>query len=129
MSTRSKLSKKIKKLGEVLEENFKTENLILAEIKKEYDKRLQKEILKTLQQIAIGEELNYEELKEKYGKKKSKSKKKETSLDNNQEKNDILDCINLDGNTYWVNRSEGLIYNEETEIIGKVEGNNYVLNS
>ena len=76
MSAKSKLSKKIKKLGEVLEENFKTENLILAEIKKEYDKRLQKEILKTLQQIAIGEELNYDELKQKYGKKKSKNKKK-----------------------------------------------------
>ena len=129
MSTKSKLSKKIKKLGEVLEENFKTENLILAEIKKEYDKRLQKEILKTLQQIAIGEELNYDELKQKYGKKKSKNKKKETLQDNSNEKNDILDCINLDGNTYWVNRSEGLIYNEETKIIGKVEGNNYVLNS
>tara|TARA_B100001093_G_C26711224_1_gene963494 strand:- start:292 stop:681 length:390 start_codon:yes stop_codon:yes gene_type:complete len=129
MSAKSKLSKKIKKLGEVLEENFKTENLILAEIKKEYDKRLQKEILKTLQQIAIGEELNYDELKQKYGKKKSKNKKKETLQDNNNEKNDILDCINLDGNTYWVNRSEGLIYNEETKIIGKVEGNNYVLNS
>ena len=129
MSTKSKLSKKIKKLGEILEENFKTENLILAEIKKEYDKRLQKEILKTLQQIAIGEELNYDELKQKYGKKKSKNKKKETLEDNSKEKNDILDCINLDGNTYWVNRSEGLIYNEETKIIGKVEGNNYVLNS
>ena len=127
MSTKSK---KLKKLGDLLEENFKTSNLLLAEVKKEFEKKLQKELLKVLQQIAIDEDLNYEELKEKYGKKKRRSKKSGSSVEVTQEKtNDILDCINLEGKTYWVNRSEGLIYNEETEVIGKVEGTNYVFNS
>ena len=122
-------SKYYRKLTDSLEENHKYSMILLEKLKKDYNKLLSNEILDLLQKISQDYDLDYNELKEKYSKKKKKLKNKIKEEPLKNSKNDILDRIILEGKTYFVNNNiaNGKIYDEEANEVGTVDGNNYII--
>lgn len=94
-------------------------------VMKDYKKMLIASKNELISTIAEGENLDELNLREKYlkpCKKKNRNKITEQGIDDNEEK--ILDRVILEGKTYYYeNKSNGLVYNDKSKLVGKYVNN------
>jgi len=127
------------KISENLKELYPKINSLLGEIdsemkdnikkiKKDYVNNLTEEKIKLLKLICEGEELNFNEMKNKY----LNDKEKKLSKDSNDIKEiyneDLLDTIEIKGKTYFYeNKEKGMIYDSESKVVGSIKNGLHVL--
>jgi len=127
-----KKSKEIKLLqNELLLSIENIDNIIskyIKKIKKEYAQILIDEKNKLLLNIANGEKLDLNMLKNKYLKPKEliqDAKIYPSDIDNNE---DLLDKITIDDQVYYFeNKEKGKVFNEQNEEVGQYKNSNIIL--
>jgi len=127
-----KKSKEIKLLqNELLLSIENIDNIIsqyVKKIKKEYAQILIDEKNKLLLNIANGEKLDLNMLKNKYLKPKEliqDAKIYPSDIDNNE---DLLDKITIDDQVYYFeNKEKGKVFNEQNEEVGQYKNSNIIL--
>lgn len=118
-----KTSKNLKNIKKETENFHVLIDKYISGVKKDYKKNLKIVINDLLQRISIGENLDLNTLKEKYIVEK---KTKEITNEEEQSSEIIFDKINIDGKTYYVDKTEnGKIYDSKSNIVGKVNLNKY----
>ena len=127
-----KKSKKLKELkNKLCSSLFDIEKIIddsIDEIKKDYALKFIKEKNKLLTKISVNEKINLEYLKSKYLKNTEIISSSIIVYDNN-EIDDILDRIELDGTLYYYeNKENGKVYNCNSECVGIFKNNEISLN-
>lgn len=97
-------------------------------LRKEYENELLKAQIKLIESIAEGESLDVIELKTKYlnsSEKKISKKKDKQSLTTTEE--DILDTCIVEGVTYYFSQNSGVVYNEDSTVVGSYVDGQIVL--
>lgn len=123
-----KKSKSLKKLKKETKNFSKLISEYSESIKEEYEKILNEKVENLLKNIAEGESLDYNYLKEKYLLKKDDSLKDELLEENND--HDLLDKIVINKEDYFYeNKEDGKVYNSKAEEVGVYKDNNVILNS
>lgn len=90
-------------------------NQYIKKIKQEYAEIIFDAQVKLLQKVASGENLNAEKLRQKY----LKNKKMLVKLPDNINNEDLLDKIEINGNTYYYeNRENGSVFDVEYKQVG-----------
>jgi hypothetical protein len=98
-------------------------NQYIKKIKQEYAEIVFDAQVKLLQKVASGENLNAEKLRQKY----LKNKKMLVKLPDNVNNEDLLDKIEIDGNTfYYENRENGSVFDVEYKQVGSYLDNQIV---
>lgn len=122
MKSKLKYVKKAKDELTAINELF---NTYLEKINKEHNNILLKEFSNMIHEIAIGENLDEEDLRNKYLKvKKSKKITKESNEDDQ-----LLDKIIIDDNEYYYqNKENGFIFNSKSEKVGSFLNNELIFN-
>tara|TARA_A100001015_G_scaffold215989_1_gene242550 strand:- start:4345 stop:4716 length:372 start_codon:yes stop_codon:yes gene_type:complete len=122
-----KTSKNLKNIKKETENFNIVINKYISGVKKDYKKNLKIVINDLLQRISIGENLDLNTLKEKYIVEK---KTKQIPEKKAEDVEVIFDKINIDGETYYVDKNEnGKIYDSKSKIVGKVNFDKYEFNS
>lgn len=120
------LKKETHKFKKMSKSFSKSINLLSANIKEEYQQLLELNMLKLIEKISTGENLDKEILINKY-----LNKEKETDIESTK-KNDktVYDKIDIDGITYY--KMEGTsgcsILNDKGKVCGKFEDGKYLFN-
>jgi len=116
--------KKSKEIGKLSNELTNIINIHIDNIKKEYESILLEEKNKLLEKIAEGENLNIDQLKSKYLKKKgTKVEKSEPSDD------DVLDKVIYENKVYYFeNKENGKVYDINFGIVGRYKNSKIVFN-
>jgi len=120
MTTKKNNLKYVKKLKEefsAFETLFSSQ---LEKIKKEHNKILIQKLSELVADIAKNEDLDEVYLREKYLNLKETSKKEEKKKKENKLENyNLLDHIEIDGNTYFYqNENDGDVFNEDSVKVG-----------
>jgi len=119
------LKKETHKFKKMSKAFSKSVNLLSANIKEEYQQLLELNMLKLIEKISIGENIDKEILINKY-------LNKEEEPENKNLKNDrtVYDKIDIDGITYY--KMEGTsgcsILNDKGKVCGKFEDGKYLFN-
>lgn len=120
MTTKKNNLKYVKKLKEefsAFETLFSSQ---LEKIKKEHNKILIQKLSELVADIAKNEDLDEVYLRDKYLNLKETSKKEEKKKKENKLENyNLLDHIEIDGNTYFYqNENDGDVFNEDSVKVG-----------
>lgn len=111
-----------------LKEEFDEFSNILNKIQKEHEKQLLEQMNKLISEIALGENLEELQLREKYlsnfKKRKTKKEPKNTVLS----EDNLLDKIMLNDQVYYYeNKEEGNIFDTESNKVGVYSKNQFIL--
>jgi hypothetical protein len=108
-----------------LNSNFQEQ---LKKIKIEYNKNIIDEKIKLLVSICNDNNLNFNEVKNKYLNNKEMELLCDTiNIEETQIQDDLLDKIEIDGNIYYYEVKEnGYIYNTKSEKIGVFKNNEFI---
>jgi len=127
------------KISENLKELYPKINSLLGEIdsemkdsikkiKKDYINNLTEEKIKLLKLICEGEELNFNEMKNKYLNDKEKNLSKDSTDIKEIYNEDLLDTIEIKGKTYFYeNKEKGIIYDSDSKVVGTVKNGLHIL--
>lgn len=125
---KSSVFKKIKEGNESIISTLEDLPKQIKKIHSHYEKELLKYTNDLISRIALGENLDEIELKDKYVKKKKK-KAKENIKEENEEMDQeiVLDQVTLEGEVYYYeNKENGLIYNSNSETVGKYKNGQFI---
>jgi hypothetical protein len=120
--------KNCKKIKEETKAFQKVIDVYISSLKKEYKNNIYKVKNELLELIAENEDLDIKYLKEKYLTNNiSKKKTEENTLNVNNDLENLLEEVILDGKTYYFeNKNSGIVYNESSEKVGSYINQKFV---
>jgi hypothetical protein len=129
-----KKSKEIIALDNELLKQIETLNdsiqLYQKKIKKESSIIIIEEKIKLLQKIAENEKIDLNYLKSKYLKSKELQNLNNVSLTNNNNSEELLDKVEVNGIIYYYeNKEKGKVFNSDYNEVGVFKGNSIILNN
>lgn len=123
--------KHLKKLSGIIDEYVSELQNEISQIKKEHQKLILLSNALLISEIAKGENIDEISLIDKYLKKSKKKLNK--ALDTKQElikKEELLNHINIEGKDYYYeNKTDGSVYNNESENVGVFNLGNITFNN
>ena len=120
--------KNCKKIKEETKAFQKVIDVYISSLKKEYKNNIYKVKNELLELISENEDLDIKYLKEKYLTNNiSKKKTEENTLNVNNDLENLLEEVILDGKTYYFeNKNSGIVYNESSEKVGSYINQKFV---